>query len=198
MRRQGLIPAVIYGRNTETIMLSIINRDLEDIARKENLGQVLLNLTIENGKKTNRPAMIKELQVHPVSGKYLHVDFYEIDLQRKILVNIPVVTTGQSKGVEAGGTLQLVRRELEVYCLPTEIPESIEIDISELDIGDAVHVEEIPLARGIEIPAETNFTVLTITSPMAEEVVEEEEEEEEEGEEAAAEEESGEEPEEAE
>jgi large subunit ribosomal protein L25 len=135
--------------------------------------------------------MIKELQSHPVSGSFLHIDFYEIDLQRKINVMIPVVTKGVCKGVEVGGLLQIIRREVEVLCMPGDIPESIEIDITDLDIGDSVHVEEIPLGENVEIVSDMNFTLLTVVSPKIEEV-EEEEEEALEGEEEAAEGEAGE------
>jgi large subunit ribosomal protein L25 len=136
--------------------------------------------------------MVKELQVHPVTRNFLHVDFYEIDMARKIRVNVPVVTTGTAIGVERGGILQIIRRELEVLCLPGQIPETFEIDISDLDVGDAVHVEEIPLSGDIEIPHDVDFTVVTVTSPKLE-VEEEEEEEEEEAAEEAGEEESAEE-----
>ena len=189
LRREGKMPAVLYGPKIEPVLLSIDIKDLETILKEASVGSVLLKLQIQNGKTVSHTAMIKELQTHPVSGKFLHVDFYEIDMQTKITVKIPVVAKGKSVGVEVGGLLQYVRRELEVLCLPTEIPEAIEVDISDLDIGDSIHVEDISLIGDIEIPAETNFTVVTILAPKVEEVVEEEEllegEELEEGEEAA-------------
>ena len=189
LRREGRVPAVLYGSKIETILLSIDIKDFEHILKEASVGSVLLNLQIQNGKTSSRSAMIKELQTHPVSGQFLHVDFYEIDMQKKITAKIPVVAKGKSIGVEEGGLLQYARRELEVLCLPTAIPEAIEVDISDLDIGDSIHVEDISLAGDIEIPADTNFTVVTILAPKVEEIVEEEEllegEELEEGEEAA-------------
>jgi large subunit ribosomal protein L25 len=187
MRRDGRVPAILYGRNTEPMLLSVNIHELELVLKKHSINQVLLNLVINNGGTVAKPAMIKELQTHPVSRKYLHVDFYEIDMQRKIRVDIPVVATGKSIGVENGGVVQVVRRDLEVLCLPGEIPESIIIDITNLDMGDSVHVKEIPLPEGVEIPADVNFTVLTILSPRVE-VEAEEGEGEEEGEAAEAEE----------
>ena len=166
-------------------------KEFEQILKKGNIGSIILNLVIQNGKKITKPAMIKELQSHPVSGDFLHIDFYEIDMQRKINVMIPVVTKGISKGVELGGLLQIIRREIEVLCMPGDIPEAIELDITDLDVGDSVHVEEIPLGDNVEISSDVNFTVLTIVSPKVEEV-EEEEEEGLEGEEAAVEGEAGE------
>jgi large subunit ribosomal protein L25 len=180
------MPAVLYGPNTEPILLSVNIKELEQTLKKGNVGSIIFNLVIQNGKKITKPAMIKELQSHPVSGNYLHVDFYEIDMKRQINVMIPVVAKGKAKGVELGGLLQVVRRELEVFCLPGDIPQSIEIDISDLDIGDAIHVEDLKIGDNIEFAAEGNVTVVTVLSPKMEAVEEEEEaeeaEEEEEGE----------------
>ena len=190
LRREGKVPAVLYGPKTETVLLSIDSKDFEQILKEASVGSVLLNLQIQNGKAYTRSAMIKELQTHPVSGSFLHVDFYEIDMQKKIIAKVPVVAKGHSIGVEVGGLMQYVRRELEVLCLPTAIPESIEVDITDLDIGDSIHLEDISLSGDVEILADTNFTVLTVLAPKVEEEVVEEEELEEgeelaEGEEAA-------------
>lgn len=188
LRREGRVPAVLYGRDTEPVLLSVSTDDFEEILKKGKVSQVLLNLVIQNGKTFEKSVIIKELQTHPVSKDFLHIDFYEIDMKRKIVVNVPVVTKGKSKGVELGGVLQIIRHELEVMCYPGDIPEEIVIDITELDMGDSVHVEEIPLEGDMEIQADVNYTVLTVLSPkVEEEVVEEEEEEIEEGEEGAAE-----------
>ena len=186
LRREGRIPAVLYGPKTDSMMLSIDFKEFDQIVKKANIGSVLLNLQIQNGQTLTRSAMIRELQTNPVTGAFLHVDFYEIDMQRKIKVSVPVVTRGKSAGVEEGGLVQIVRRELEVFCLPTAIPEAIEVDISDLTIGDSIHVQEIPLPGDIELAADVDFTVITVLAPKVEEVVEEEELEE--GEEAALEE----------
>ena len=175
LRREEQIPAVLYGPKTEPISLSVYTSDLERAIKTSRIGQALLSLVIQkNGKTDNRTAMIKELQTHPVTRNLLHADFYEIAMDRKIKVKVPVVAKGKSKGVELGGMLQIIRRELDVFCLPHEIPKSIEIDIADLDIGDSIHIKEIPLKGDIEIPADVNFTVLTILSPKAEEVEAEE------------------------
>jgi len=169
LRSKGQVPAVLYGPGTEPVLLSVSTLALEQVLKKSTAGEVLVNLTIQNGGTTNRTAMIREMQTHPVSRKFLHVDFYEIALDRKLRVGVPVITKGKSKGVELGGILQIVRREIEVLCLPLEIPDSIELDITDLDIGDAIHVQDIPLKEGLELPDDANFTVLTVASPMREE-----------------------------
>jgi len=155
--------------------------DLEQVFKKGGIGQVILNLVIQkNGETTTRPAMIKELQTHPLSRNFIHIDFYEIKMDQKITAKIPVVTTGRAKGVELGGMLQIIRRELEVECLPLAVPESIEIDISDLDIGDSIHVGQIRVEGEIEFLEDDNYTVVTILSPKMEEEPEEEKEAEEE------------------
>ena len=184
LRMSGQIPAVLYGPKTETVLLSVNKSDLELLFKKGGIGQVVLNLVIQkNGETTTRPAMIKELQTHPVSRNFIHIDFYEIKMDQKITAKIPVVTTGTAKGVELGGILQIIRRELEVECLPLEVPESIEIDISDLDVGDSIHVGKIRLESELEFLEDDNYTVVTVLTPKLEEE-EPEEEEEVEGEEA--------------
>ena len=183
IRMTGQIPAVLYGPKTEPVLLSVNKSDLELVFKKGGIGQVILNLVIQqNGETTTRPAMIKELQTHPVSRNFIHIDFYEIKMDQKITAKIPVVTKGMAKGVELGGMLQIIRRELEVECLPLAVPESIEIDISDLDIGDSIHLGDIHVEGEIEFLEDDNYTVVTVLSPKLEEEPEEEEEAEEEAE----------------
>lgn len=183
LRREGKIPAILYGPNTEPVKLSIDRLDLEPILKDGAVAQKLLKLEIQ-GADGGRNVMVKEMQRHPVSHDPLHLDFYEVSMDQKIKVMVPVVTTGISAGVEMGGMLQIIRRELEVLCLPNRIPEKITIDIAGMDIGDSFHVGDIQLPEGVEVPAEVNFTVLTILSTKAEAAEEEEAEEAEGAEEA--------------
>jgi large subunit ribosomal protein L25 len=189
LRMQGKMPAVLYGPKTEPILLTVDIKELETALKEGSLAQSIFNLSVDGSKKKASAVMIRELQRHPVSGNFLHADFYEIDMKQKIAVMVPVTPVGKSKGVEMGGLLQVIRRDIEVLCLPTEIPESFEIDITDMEIGDSLHVDEITTTENVEIPYDVNFTVLTVVSPKIEEEPEEEEEAEvEEGEEGAAEE----------
>lgn len=184
LRREGRIPAVLYGPKTEPRLLSIDSREFEQITKKSTIGSVLLNLQIQNGDTENHPVMVKELQTHPVTQRFLHVDFYEIDMQRKIRVMVPVVVKGKAKGVGEGGLLQIARREIEVLCLPTEIPGAFEVDVGDLDIGDAIHLKDIQAVGNVEIFGDADDTVVSVLAPKVEvEAVEEIVE----GEEAAAE-----------
>ncbi len=194
LRRQGKMPAVLYGSDTEPILLSVVVNDLEQVLKKSKVGRVILSVVIQNGETSTKSAMIKELQTHPVSRDFLHVDFYEIVLDRKITVKVPIAIKGKSIGVENGGVLQIVRRAMEVSCLPFEIPESIDIDVTDLDIGDSIHAGKIVIEGDIELMDDDHFTVVTILSPKIEEVEVEELEDEEEGEEPDAEDEAAEAP----
>jgi large subunit ribosomal protein L25 len=181
MRREGMAPAVLYGPQTEPVLLSINSHEMENLLKTASAGQTLLGIQIEGGGAA-KPSIIKDMQRNVLTGEILHVDFYEVDMKRKITVQIPIVTTGKCKGVEMGGMLQIIRREVDVLCYPNQIPDELVCDITDLDVGESLHVEDLTLAEGIEIPHEANFTLLTILAAKAEE---EEEVEEEEGEEIA-------------
>lgn len=162
MRRTGRTPGILYGPETAPILLSVDTKELQHSLKKK-ARHPLLTLQIEGDSlPAGRQVMVKELQVHPVSRNPLHVDFYEVAMGRRLRVKVPLEVTGKAQGVEMGGMLQIIRRELEVLCLPTNIPECIRIDVSELGVGDSVHVEDLTLDSGIEIPHEVNFTVLSI------------------------------------
>ncbi len=165
LRREGRIPAVLYGPNTETRMLSLDAAELEINLKKHpaSMSVFKLALTDDTGETENL-AMLKELQDDSITGALLHADFYRIDMDRKVMVRVPVAITGKSKGVELGGVLQIIRRELPVLCLPDRIPRKIEIDITELGVGEAVHVEDLQLGDDVEIPHDINFTVVTVLS----------------------------------
>ncbi len=161
LRRQGGIPAILYGKDVDPINLSIDVTEFNGLLRSTKTSQFLLDLHIDGVIKK---VTIKELQRRPVSSDILHVDFYEVAMDRKIKVNVQISTFGTCKGVELGGMLQIIRREVEVLCLPDNIPSSIDIDITELDVGDSFHATDLPLADGLEIPGEVNFTILTVLS----------------------------------
>jgi len=175
LRRNGFIPAVLYGPKTETVSLSVSAADLTAIYKRSESEHVILNLMIQNGGTRNKTAMIKEMQVSPLSHEYLHVDFYEISMDQEIVVKVPVELTGSSVGVERGGFLQLIRHQLEVACLPGDIPNKIQVDISGLDIGDSIHVEQVQAKDKVKLVFDTNFTVVTVVAPsLAKEEVAEE------------------------
>lgn len=178
LRRNNAIPAVIYGAKTDGMILSIDTSEFNKIIRDNGTAGLFFDLKIEGDSGKMKIAQLKELQMDTFGVNYHHVDLLEIDLDTQVSVMVPVEAVGKSIGVHEGGLLQIIRRDLEVLCKPGDTPETIQIDISALGIGDAVHVEDIDLGDAIEIPHDVNFTVITIVAPSAEETSGEEDDDE--------------------
>ncbi len=150
--------------------LTISPVDLDKIYKDSGTERVILNLKIDNGGTQDVTVVVKEMQVTPVTGQYLHIDFYEISLNEEIVVNVPVEVTGRSKGVERGGFLQVVRHQLEISCIPTDMPDKIEVDVTNLDIGDSIHIGDLDLMGDkVRVLADTLLTVVTVVPPTVEE-----------------------------
>lgn len=163
LRASKLIPGIVYGAKKEPVMVAIDVTAFDKVIRENGTSGLFFDLKIEGvGSKS---VMLKEIQMDPFGLHYQHIDFYEIDMDETVSVIVPVETEGVSAGVKEGGMLQIIRRELEVICKPRHTPESVKLDISALEIGEAIHVEDIDLGSDIEIPFETNFTVVTIVPP---------------------------------
>jgi large subunit ribosomal protein L25 len=175
LRAGNSIPAIVYGAKKDPMMLSLDNVEFVKIIRDHGSTGLFFSLKIEGG--IEKAVMLKEMQMDAFGLNYLHIDLHEVDMDHSVTVTVPVETKGESAGVKEGGMLQLIRRELDVVCKPADMPESIEIDVTDLNVGDSVHVEDIDLGDAVEIPHEVNFTVITIVPPTAdsEEVSEEDE-----------------------
>lgn len=165
LRNNDAVPAVLYGAKTESMSLSVPTPDLATMVRKNGSSGLFISLAIAGDTKPARTVLLKQLQTDTYGLKYLHVDFQEVDLDEKITITVPVEAIGESVGVKGGGLLQVIRRELDIICRPGDMPEVIELDTTDLDVGDSVHVSEIDLGEDIEIPHEVDFTVLTIVPP---------------------------------
>ncbi|MBU0462462.1 MAG: 50S ribosomal protein L25 [Proteobacteria bacterium] len=176
LRSNNEIPAIVYGAKTDPEMLSINTIDFIKIIRKHGSMGLFFNLNIDGDSGKKKSVMLKDMQMDTFSLNYLHVDLHEIDMDVKATISVSVETVGESKGVKEGGLLQIIRREVDVLCKPADAPETIQIDITDLDVGDAVHVEDIDLGENIEIPHEVNFTIITIIAPTVDDTVEEDEE----------------------
>ncbi|MGD8915404.1 MAG: 50S ribosomal protein L25/general stress protein Ctc [Syntrophobacterales bacterium] len=190
LRRQALIPAVFYGPEVDPVHLSLEYRDLEKLIRTGAGENVIIDLAIETGESTySHRAMLKEIQMDPVKQTVLHVDLYEISMDKKIEVEVPITLTGTAKGVsDEGGILQQVSRTLEISCLPDNIPDAFELDVTDLNIGDSLHVSDLKIPSDIEVLVEDELTIATVVPPTkVEEIEPEVPEEEEEGEEVEAE-----------
>jgi large subunit ribosomal protein L25 len=176
VRQDGLVPAVVYGKGVEALNLRLDPKALQQAIATDAGWNTLITLK-GDGPFDGKVVILKDMQIDAIRRNVQHVDFHAIDLKKTLAVMVPVQPVGKSQGEIEGGTLQLVRHELEVYCLPTNIPTSIEIDVTVLNIGDAIHIEEVTLPEGVESQHDVNFTVLTVVGRMAEEVEETDEDE---------------------
>lgn len=179
LRSNNEIPAIVYGAKTDPEMLSINTTDFIKIVREHGSMGLFFNLNIDGDSGKKKSVMLKDMQMDTFSLNYLHVDLHEIDMDVKATISVSVETVGESIGVKEGGLLQIIRREVDVLCKPADAPETIQIDITNLDVGDAVHVEDIDLGENIEILHEVNFTIITIIAPTVDEADEADEEDEE-------------------
>jgi len=177
VRRDGLIPAVVYGKGFEALNLRLDPKALQQAIASEAGWNTLITLK-GDGPFDGQVVILKDMQIDAIRRDTQHVDFLAIDLKKSLSIMVPVHPVGKSQGEIEGGTLQLVRHELELNCLPTNIPTSIEIDVTKLSIGDVVHIEEVALPAGVESLHDVNYTVLTVVGHKAEEVEPGEEEEE--------------------
>ncbi|MGC9976409.1 MAG: 50S ribosomal protein L25/general stress protein Ctc [Syntrophales bacterium] len=164
LRKAGLTPAVFYGPKSETVILAVNSSDLMKIlkGKEEN---IFINLLIGNGSKMEKFTLIKELQIDPLSGKFLHVDFCEIDLEHEITVDVPIHFKGQAIGIDSGGELHHIKREIKVSCLFTALPEFVEVDISSLDIGDSIKVQDIKLPDGVNVLDPQDTIIASVAAP---------------------------------
>jgi large subunit ribosomal protein L25 len=176
VRRDGLVPAVVYGRGMDALNLRVDPKALKQAIATDAGWNTLITLK-GDGAFDGKVVILKDMQLDSIRREVQHVDFLAIDLNKKISVMVPVHPLGKSLGEKEGGTLQLVRHELEVLCLPSDIPTAIEIDVTALKVGDVVHLADVTLPEEVEIPQDLNFTVLTIMARKVEEVEAEEGEE---------------------
>ncbi|WP_461832903.1 50S ribosomal protein L25 [Desulfothermus sp.] len=179
LRAKGYVPAIFYNNKGENIPLTVKTSQFEKMYSQVHKTKIV-DLKIKNGgEEETRHALIWDVQRDPVKNFALHVDFLGVDLSEEVYVDVSVVPVGKSKGEERGGVLNVYRETIPVVCLPTAIPEKIEIDVSELDINDNVHVKDIKLPEGVRLDdVEDNFAVLGVEPPEKEATEEEEESEE--------------------
>jgi len=169
LREKNEIPAIVYGAKKDPTMLSISNTEFIKIIRKHGSMGLFFNLKIDGDSGRKKSVMLKDIQMDTFALNYLHLDLHEIDMDETVTISVSVETIGESVGVKEGGLLQIIRRELDVVCKPTDAPDTVQIDITDLDVGDSVHVEDIDLGENVEIPHEVNYTIITVVAPTIEE-----------------------------
>lgn len=166
--RGGKIPGVLYGPKLQAVNLEFDKREFSSrIAGLE--GSHLVRLKSSATSLADKVALVKDMQYHPISGEVIHADLYEVDLTAKITVHVPLHFVGKAAGVVRGGILQPIEREIEVECLPLDIPEYFNVDVSALDIGDSAHIEDLVMPEGVTAIYESNLALVAVVPPTVEE-----------------------------
>lgn len=165
--RNGKIPAILYGPKTPAVGLAL---DKKEFSRRVAAlqGSHLVRLKSGAAALAEKVALVKDMQFHPISGDVIHADFYEVDLTAKIQVHVPLHFVGKAVGIARGGILQPIVREIEVECLPLDIPEFFNVDVTGLDIGDSVHIEDLQMPEGVASMAEENLALVAVVPPTVE------------------------------
>ena len=175
----GQIPAVVYGKTTDPISVSVNPKEVVSILHSESGRNTVFKLKIS---EQQLDVLIRDLQVDPIRGHLLHADFQTISMDEKRTFNVPIEPTGEAEGVKEGGIVDIVVREIEVECLPRDVPDQILIDIAHLNIGEAFRVGDLPALSGdFEIVSDRDLVLVTVVPPKVEAEPEPEEEELEEG-----------------
>ena len=170
IKKQGFVPAVVYGGKDAPQPLALNAREIHNLLSHATSEHLLVDLEInDGGSKTNRLALIQEVQHHPLKRTVLHVDFHAVKADEKLHAEIPVLTFGEPSGVKNfGGILEISLHSLEVECLPKDLPEVIRIDVSALNVGEAIHVKQIQLPEGVTAKADGDLTVVRVAAPKVE------------------------------
>lgn len=163
LRDKGFVPAVFYGRSAENILLAVKSDELIKL-HKDRKDHAFIKLIIddEGNKKIEKLSLIKELQRQPLTGKLYHVDFYEVDEKRKITMDVALNFIGKAIGVENGGELQHLKREVKVSCLPLDLPDHIDVDVTDLEIGDSVKIRDLKVAEGVTLLDRPDTSVASV------------------------------------
>jgi large subunit ribosomal protein L25 len=167
LRRNSMVPAVLYSHGKST-PIAMANKEVAKILNAEGGEHALINLKLEGAKKAgDRMALIKDYQIDPVSGALLHVDLMEVAMNKKVKIQVAVHITGAAIGVKEGGILQYGQRQLDIECLPSQIPDALNIDITTLKINESVHVRDIKAPEGVKILTDVDSTIASIQPPIS-------------------------------
>jgi large subunit ribosomal protein L25 len=172
LRQQGKVPGVVYGGHRDPVAIIVDRKAITDLIQKSEHGVRSVFLLKMAGTDQQRHAMIKDIQIDPISRKMMHVDFIRVVMDEVVRVSVPVVITGSPIGVREGGLLDFQVRELHVECLPSAIPDKVEIDISELGIHHYFRISDLPLPEGVKVLDDPNRVVVGVTHQRAEVVPE--------------------------
>jgi len=164
LRKQGKIPAIIYGPGIEPVPIALNLNDFEKIYNRYKGETVLYILEVANGDTQRHQCILKDFQRDPVTDKFIHLDFYAVSAESVLEIEVPIEFVGRPVGLTKGGILEVFLHELTVECLPTAIPDKIIVDISHLDLGESLHVGDIKVPEGVRIKDRPDETVCTVVA----------------------------------
>lgn len=168
LRKAGFIPAILYGKEIEPIAFALSYSEFEKVYNRYKGEAVIYTLEISNGEVLRKQAILKEYQRHPVTDKFIHLDFQAIEEGHTVELEVPIEFVGKPVGITKGGILEIMIHELTIECLPKDIPDKITVDISHLDIGDSLHVKDIKVPENLKIKDHPEETVATVVAEEAE------------------------------
>ncbi len=168
LRGHGRVPAVIYGRNAPTTSLELDLKEIEDLIHESASETILVDLLVRGETDLKQLALVQEVQHHPLTGTVLHVDFHQVAENEKVTVAIPVEAVGEAIGVKGGGVLEHVLFKVKLRGFPKDLPEFVEVDVSHLEVGQAVHLGELKLPAGVEIVGDKDIPVIAVAAPLTE------------------------------
>jgi large subunit ribosomal protein L25 len=168
MRKDGKIPAVVYGAYKDAVSIAISPKEISKVTRSSSGLNTIFNIAVEGGETT--PVMVVDQQVDPIRGRLLHADLKRIDLSKRITVTVPVHTEGEPYGVKVqGGLLEIITRDVEIECLPDDIPESFTVNVADLKIGESKRSSDIAMPGAIKLVSDPQSVIAHIVSLRAEE-----------------------------
>ncbi len=167
LRREGIVPAVVYGAEQRNYTIQISAKDFSDVLRHTTSENFLVTLEIEGANEKSKLAIVQDYQSDPLSGQIVHVDFHAVRENEEIHANLPIVLHGEPIGVKSGGLLEHQLHNLEVHCLPSKLPESLELDVTNLEVGAAAHVSDIKFPEGVHTSMNQDVVVAIVIASRA-------------------------------
>jgi large subunit ribosomal protein L25 len=167
LRRAGKIPGVVYGASQDSYAVQVDGNTIKDILRNSASQQILVNLQIEGAKEANKLALIQDIQHHKISGDILHVDFNAVQEDSEIHARVPIELTGDPIGIKQGGVLDTLLHDIEIHCLPKDLPETLQFDVTDLGIGDSLSIGSAEFPEGVSASLEDDVLIAIVNETRA-------------------------------
>ena len=170
---RGKVPGIMYGKGLATRSIEFDRRDLEKFLSVARRGTVIVRMNVQDEAEAKESyAVLKDIQTNPRTDRVIHVDFYEVAFGKKFRIEVPIRIKGKAAGIEQGGIVEQVTRSLEVECLPANVPEFLEMDVTPLEIGDSLHLKDVKFPEGVQpVEKDMTTTIVSVHAPRVEEVV---------------------------